>query len=84
MTGADEDQPDEAATFEVMVEENSHHGEDAYLSESFTSAKEALDHAREIVDEFFEGMSGKTEEELYEQFIHFGTFLMRNPNATLR
>jgi len=38
MTGADEDQPDEAATFEVMAEENSHHGEDAYLSESFTSA----------------------------------------------
>ena len=71
-TGDDGEQPAEAAAFEVMVEENAHHGEDGYLSHSFASAEEALVHARQIVDDFFEGMSGKTARELFEQFIHFG------------
>lgn len=72
LTFEDARKPAEPTTFEVLLSENSSH-DDGDLSGTFDSAEEAVNHARGMVDQFFEGSWCKqTDRELFSQFVCLG------------
>src|SRR3989338_6236536 len=62
-------------TYTLFVEENAHHGENsAYQVGSFSSYQEALNRAKQIVDDFLntETPSNLKAEELFKKYTLFG------------
>ena len=58
-------------TFTVWLEDNNHPGE-RVEGGTFETADESLDYARNVIDAFLSGETGKTTEQLYDAFLHFG------------